>query len=180
MSIIRLYVSLKVPDNVARSALTALRRRMGYSSLMDLKRSEFWEIEFPDLTPEQAHSTLDRLTRKTAFFANPNKHRWEIENAGRALNDETEHPAMRGAQASVLVCDREDGRAEGTLEALQRQLGGTERPSRLQHGVWWDLYFEGVSADDARRMSEEMAPAVERGRGLLANPHYQDHIVFHA
>lgn len=176
MSIIRLFVTLKVPDNTARSALSALQRRMGYTKLAGLGRSDYWELEFPNLSMDQASKIVDHLAQKTAFFVNPNKHRWAIqstEEMGASIQPQGD------AQASVLVCDREDGRAEEVLEALLKR-SASEGPAKLTRGVWWDLQFDGASNEEIQQMSEEMAVATTRQKGLFANPHYQTHKIFYS
>lgn len=177
MSIVRLYVTLKVPGNTARSALSALQRRMGYTKLAGLGHSDYWELEFPHLPAEEARQTMERLAQKTALFVNPNKHRWAIQCSEPSNNEDL--PPQGNAQASVLVCDREDGRAEAVFEALMKREPA-ERPSRLTRGVWWDLNFDGATKDEIKQMSEEMAVAATRQKGLFANPHYQTHRLFFA
>lgn len=176
MSIIRLFVTLKVPDNTARSALSALQRRMGYTKLAGLGRSDYWELEFPNLTIDKASKIVDQLAQKTAFFVNPNKHRWTIQSAEAAS---ASIQPQGDAQASVLVCDREDGRAEEVLDALSKR-NASESPAKLTRGVWWDLEFDGASGDEIKQMSEEMAVATTRQKGLFANPHYQTHKIFYS
>ncbi|MDP8245144.1 MAG: hypothetical protein P9L94_13755 [Candidatus Hinthialibacter antarcticus] len=177
MSIVRLFVTLKVPGNTARSALSALQRRMGYGKLSELGCSDFWELDFPNLSVDEARQTVERLAQKTAFFVNPNKHRWAVQCADAPGNDVIQ--PQGDAQVSVLVCDREDGRAEAVLEALMKR-DAPERPARLTRGVWWDLRFDGASDDEIKKMTEEMAVASTRQTGLFANPHYQTHRLFFA
>ncbi len=177
MSIVRLYVSLKVPDNTARSALSALQRRMGYSKLSDLDRSDYWQFDFPGLSEDQARSVVEQFAQKTALFVNPNKHRWSVMTDPSNQNG-TSTP-LNNAQASVLVCDREDGKAEAVFERLMAREE-SDRPASLAHGVWWDLHFDGASSGEVKQMAEEMAVAESRRQGLFCNPHYQTHRLFFA
>lgn len=174
MSWIRLFVSLKVPDNTAISAHAALQRRMGYSSLSHLKRSDFWEMEFPGASHDEARQAAETLVRKTACFVNPNKHNWSLQIADSPASEGASAEPGASAQASVMVCDIDDSEGQTVLSALQRRPEGFVNPSRLVHGVWWDLRFDdGVSSDEIKTLTGEMSLATRRDKGLFANPHYQ-------
>jgi hypothetical protein len=178
MSCVRIYVYLKIPDNIVRTALQTLKRRMGFTALTNLQRAEFWELDFPGLTPEQAQQTADRLISKTAFFMNPNKHRVRLDSSPHNLSQETAMLIPAGFNASLLVCDSIDGKAESTLESLRALTQGSEQPQTLQRGIWWDVLLE---ESDPQRMQSEirrMAITTSRSEGLLANPHYQTYRIF--
>lgn len=179
MSLIHVFITLKVPDNIALSARRALKDRLGYTALTDARRCDFWEIAFDSLDESEALETVERWVAKTALFAIPNKHRWRVELA-RSKHDNGERiRSFFASDASVLVRDREDGAAEAVLEALSRFADAAERPTSLIRGVWWDLTFD-APPEDIRRMTEDLAVARSRSQGLLANPHYQTHTIYYS
>lgn len=176
MTYARIFVSLKITDNVARTALNTLRNRLGAGALRELRRSEFWEIGFPGLGAAGALAVAERLTRQTALFMNPNKHRCEIETGEIPLAEDESARPREGFGAAILVRDRNDGAAAGVLRSLEGLLSADEAPGSLDHGVWWSLAFEeGV---DARGAAESLREAKSRREGFFANPHYQDSRVF--
>ncbi len=180
---IALTVSLKIPDNEARSALEAVRVKMGFADrVMDLVREEVWELQVepeaavaPDgaaafgSRPVGALAALEHIVATTNLFANPNKHRYELAT-GRAAD-----VVLADDEVAILVSDRESARGS-SMAAAVRRLGAesvtsarcwvrwrirlTEAPAQGEAGVL-DL-LSGVGVADARR------------GGLLCNPHIQE------
>ncbi|MBN2329005.1 MAG: hypothetical protein JXR73_17830 [Candidatus Omnitrophica bacterium] len=179
MSVIQIYINLKIPDNIERSAQYACRSRLGFHAMESLRRTEFWELDFPGLEPKQARQTAERLVEKTSLFANPNKHLWRIEAAEQAVSQDGALQAPSSISAYILVCDREDGKAESTLDAVRRKVSGSEQPSSLLRGVLWEVTFSGLTPEEIRSESERLAVSVTRSQGLLANPHYQTYRIFY-
>ena len=179
MSYVRLFVSLKITDNTARSAMYTLQNRLGFSALSGLSRCDFWELAFPGLSSQQALQTTERLVQKTALFVNPNKHRWHMEAADSSLQENPVVTLPESVSASVLVSDRIDGKAESVLEACEAHTQGAERPVALRRGVWWDLTFSGLDGEALRQAVEHSAVTTSRTEGILANPHYQDCQIFY-
>lgn len=179
MSVIHIYINLKIPDNIERTAAYACRNRLGFDFLESLRRTEFWEIDFPGLVSEQARQCAERFVEKTSLFANPNKHRWRIAAAEQAVGQNGALPVPPSVSAFILVCDREDGKAESTLDAIRRMTTGDEQPASLTRGVLWEATFTGLAPDAVRDAAEKMAVTVSRTQGLLANPHYQTHRIFY-
>ncbi len=177
MCYVFLFVSLKIPDNIALTAHHTLKTRLGCTSLQALQRSEFWEIQFLGLSPEQAEQILEKWVQKTALFANPNKHRYKILPSEQSITDMESF--LLEKDASVLVCDIEDSKAEGTMEAL-RGMEEDVNPASLRRGIWWDLQFDEIPQKEIREIVEDIAVTRSRGRGLLSNPHYQIHYSFFA
>lgn len=179
MSVIQIYINLKIPDNIERTAVYACRNRLGFDFLESLRRTEFWEIDFPGLAPQQAWQTAERLVEKTSLFANPNKHRWRIEAAEQAVGRNGQLFPPSSVSAFILVCDREDGKAESALDAIRQNLSGDERPSALTRGVLWEVTFAGLEPGAVHEAAERLAVTVNRNQGLLANPHYQTYRLFY-
>ena len=167
-------VSLKIFDNVAASALYALKSRLGYNQIRSLKRSDYWRLYLPDSRDEEAVETTERLLSKTALFVNPNKHRWTIH-----LNAEPADLLSTGegeTVAAVLVEEDEDSRAAGVREALVRREDCGPNVE-VRHGTWWALYLGDIPYPQARALTEEIAVTRARHQGLLCNPHYQRAVV---
>ncbi len=180
MCYVCLFVTLKIPDNIALTALHTLRERMEIKSLQTLKRSEFWEIGFSGLSSQQVEQIVEQWARKTALFANPNKHRYTIQVMEKGL-DETPSPDYDlQMDSAVLVCDKIDGKAESTLEALNTLADETGKPTSLRRGIWWDLDFQGLSHEEIQQTTENIAVTKYRMEGLLANPHYQSYHTFYS
>lgn len=178
MTYIQVFVTLKVPDNIALTAGHTLQNRMGYRALSSIRRSDFWQLHFPDASAEQARQRCQWLVTRTAFFMNPNKHRWELVVSDRPIEEQQTVESLFQADASVLVQDREDGLAETVSQALPRFFSQEERPQSLQRGVWWDLRFDPRPQENFEALIREIALTTERHKGLLANPHYQTYRSF--
>ena len=171
---VTVLVSLKIFDNVAASALYALRDRLGYDRVRSLKRSDYWRLDLPDLREGNAVEVVERVVSKTALFVNPNKHRWTIHlNAepGDLLSMEESETV-----AAVLVEEDDDSRAAGVREALLRR-GDCGASMEVRHGTWWILYLGDMSCAQARALAEEIAVTRARNKGLFCNPHYQRAVV---
>jgi hypothetical protein len=179
MSIIQVYVNLKIPDNIERTALYACRSSLGFDSLESLSRTEFWELDFPGLTEDEALPTAERLVEKTSLFANPNKHRWYLDAVDRLLENNGVLTVPSSASALILVCDREDGKAESTLEAIHRFDDNNAQLASLLRGVLWQVTFSGTDQQKIREQVEKLAVTESRSQGLLVNPHYQSHRIFY-
>ncbi|HQH72262.1 MAG TPA: hypothetical protein PK360_09295 [bacterium] len=178
MDAIQIHVTLKIPDNIARTALQAARTRLDFENLAALRRSEFWELVFPGRVPRLASQTATRLVEKTWFFANPNKHHWRVVPADQTLAEGAVLPVPGPSSALILVRDRVDGTAEAVLDALHALVPEEERPASLTRGTLWLAEFENLDAGAAREAAERLAVSVSRTQGLLANPHYQIHQIF--
>jgi len=167
---ILLSISLKVPDNEARSALEALRVKMGFGELFTgLVREELWELEFDEPRGE-ALARAEELVAKTNLFANPNKHRCEVHAAAEwALGDD-----LGADEASIVVADRGHPEGEGMLTALARVGAGGARTAR-RFIVWRIRVARDIPRDDHRVIPviERVAVTTSRTTGLFCNPHSQ-------
>jgi phosphoribosylformylglycinamidine (FGAM) synthase PurS component len=133
-------IELKIPDNEAYTALTALRR-LGLD-VDRVERSEIWHLDDAGDT-----ATLADRVRANATVFNPNKHRLEV----------LDRPAPRSGEAWIDKA--------GDHDEVREHLGGTriESVSRANRSVAWRLRAPG-GAPVAR---ETLVRAVE---GLLCNP----------
>ncbi|HVA36936.1 MAG TPA: hypothetical protein VNJ51_04920 [Candidatus Dormibacteraeota bacterium] len=145
MSLIVASVELKVPDNAAFTAYDTLKR-MGLDELGDVQRSDVWLVE-ADALPQQILESLKR----TEVIYNPNKH------ALRALSSD------RPAAGEIWVATA--GRSHEREARLLAQAGLTGVRS-VESRVRWLLLDE--------RGEPLGRSALDRARGLFANPAYQD------
>jgi hypothetical protein len=133
-------ISLKIPDNTAFTALTALRR-LGLS-IERVERSEIWQLE-----DEGDPATLAERVRSNPAIFNPNKHRVEVLHRQDPAAGET------------WISQR------GRHDEVREHLAGTriEGISRAARSVGWRLRVTG----GAPAGRETLLRAVE---GLLCNP----------
>ncbi|MGI6454707.1 MAG: hypothetical protein ACOX5R_03690 [bacterium] len=173
MTHIQVFITLKITDNIARTALHAVQTRMNYPELRELRRSEFWELHFPELDSEPARKITENFVTRTSYFMNPNKHVWSMVDASASAMELDQLNSPFPADARMLICDLVDGKAESTQEALQALSGQPDQPAQILHGVLWDLSFDRLSPDEIRKAAEDLAVTRSRTHGLFANPHYQ-------
>jgi hypothetical protein len=164
-----LEVSLKVTDNEARSALEALRVKMGHANRVSgLSRDEVWELEVEALDADRARSAISDLVRGSNLFANPNKHRTSLRGA------DDDRPELAPDEVAILVSDRES--AEGaSLVAAVRRLGLGELASARRWVRWRVRLSEAPSPEEPGVLDliRRIGVATGRGGGLLCNPHCQ-------
>jgi phosphoribosylformylglycinamidine (FGAM) synthase PurS component len=139
-------VELKIPDNEAYTALTALRR-LGLD-VARVERREIWELD----DSGDARTLADRVRANPTVF-NPNKHRLEVRNhrmpvEGEAWIDEA-----------------------GEHDEVREHLGGTNIAgvSRARRSIGWRLHAPDgapVARDTLVRAVEELLcnPAIEKAR----------------
>lgn len=172
MSVIDVFISLKITDNTARSALYALQNRMGMPFINALKRWDVWELELAASSNESEECVKDWV-ENTAIFMNPNKHIYKIQQANAPILDTNNPPLFCQTQGSIFVYDREDGHSESVLQSLQKSHKNGQNVKSLMHGVWWDISFDDTVTDGSKYI-KELAETTHRTSGLFSNPHYQD------
>lgn len=164
-----LNVSLKVPDSEARSALEAIRVKMGLSTVvLDLAREDVWELDVEAAGPDEARAIVSSLVQTTNLFANPNKHRTRV--------TEGEGPRVDLApdEVAILVSDRESALGGSILSAVRRlgiaQLSGARKWVR-----WRVRLAESPTPQDPGLVDliRRIGVATGRREGLLCNPHCQ-------
>lgn len=164
-----LEISLKVADNEARSALEAIRVKMGLSThVRDLKREELWELEVDAADVDRAKSIVAGLVESTNLFANPNKHRTRLEDArGRSTG-------LAPDEVAILVSDRESAEGASMLAAAVR-LGVRGIVGARKWIRWRVLLTETPSRGEPGILDliKRIGVATGRRDGLLCNPHCQ-------
>lgn len=131
-------ITLKIPDNEAYTALTALRR-LGVE-LGRLERAEIWRFE-----DEGGETDLAQRVERNETLFNQNKHELEVLNANRP----------RGGEAWIEQLDARD---------VAVRVDGVKRARRY---VGWRLFEHGhapASDDTVRAAVEHLLcnPAIER------------------
>jgi phosphoribosylformylglycinamidine (FGAM) synthase PurS component len=169
---LHLSVALKVPDNEARSALEAVQEKMGLRDhVVDLNREELWEITVEAETPAAARETVERLVTTTNLFANPNKHKFALEEGG---DDASWASALADNEVAVLVADREGTEGTSVLSAIRRI--GVDDVARVRRWTRWRIRLAEPprSGDpEALALIRRIGVATGRRDGLLSNPHSQ-------
>lgn len=177
-----LTVSLKIPDNEARSALEAVRVKMGFADqVVDLSRAEVWELEVEptavvapdgaaafDENSSTALAELERIVETTNLFANPNKHRFELA-AGRATD-----LSLADDEIAILVSDRETARGDSMAAAVRRLGAGSVSGAR--RWVLWRIRLSKpltLEEPGVVELIRRIGVADARDAGLLCNPHIQ-------
>lgn len=133
-------IKLKIPDNEAYTALTALRR-LGVNAAR-LERAEIWKLE----DGGDAGDFVQRVERNETLF-NPNKHELHIVETGKPGAGEVWIDTLRQAQGDKI-------------NDLPRAIEGVSSGRRY---VGWRLFSEGHTPADAATVKD----AVEK---LLCNP----------
>ena len=168
---VTLTVALKIPDNEARSALEALRVKMGLAeSVRDLSRDELWELELEAGSAEEAEEVVARLVETTNIFANPNKHRVSIERGWEGAGA----AALAASEVAILVSDREGG-VGASVAAAVRRLGVSALLGARRWTRWRVRLASPASATDPGLLALIQKVGLVTGRrdGLLCNPHSQ-------
>jgi phosphoribosylformylglycinamidine (FGAM) synthase PurS component len=142
MSSRTIAIRLKIPDNEAYTALTALRR-LGVD-LSRLERAEIWTFEDGGSDGD----FVERVERNETLF-NPNKHELHILDEGKPRAGEAWIETLR---------ETEDGADD--LARIGRPVAGVSAGRRY---VGWRLFSDGHTPADA----PTVRAAVEK---LLCNP----------
>ncbi len=164
MARLAILVESRGVDLTAITAFETLKGRLGYvGSLSGLARSELWGL----WCGARGASLVDlgrRLAEGTSVFVNPNKHRWRVwtEGAGEAVASE--------GGAWILIWDSEETEGRRALAELRGAGFGAE-VTRVSKATLWRLSFKEDAVRKGISVAEEIAVAIRRDRGLLANPH---------
>jgi len=135
-------IRLKIPDNEAYTALTALRR-LGVQ-VARLERAEIWAFEDAGSDGD----FVERVERNETLF-NPNKHELHVLDEGKP----------REGEAWIETLRETEERADD-LARIGRPVAGVSAGRRF---VGWRLFADGQTAADASTVHA----AVEK---LLCNP----------
>ena len=147
-----LFVSLKVPDNVAITAFHTLER-MGYNQLKRLGRQDYYKFGFSG-----DKKSFERKICQVDILVNANKHKFSFSLNNNIKNNEN--------KINVLVQDLGDG--PGLLKTLKERLG-FKNIKKAEKGVLWAMYFDNIiDAEDI---------AVGITKSLLMNENYQKFMI---
>ena len=172
MQTIELLVSLKIPDVTALTAVSALRRRLGYEDVMkELVRSDYYSLDLNVTGPDAARELAQELAEKTNLFVNPNKHSYETCSPEEHSNGPAQQDSLW--RVEVLVTDIEGAEAPEIVQALTERLGYGRQVAAVRQGILWTMRLAADSADEARCIAESITVTKSRDEGLLVNPHFQ-------
>jgi len=147
MTTIEMFVNLKVPDNVAITALNTLKR-MGYKQLNKIDRSDYYKFDVKGNVED-----FKEKISNTDIIVNANKHKFTF-----AL----EKNNKKNKIINILVQDSDNGMS--LLSTLKERLGLTDI-KRLEKGILWTMYFDKkVNAKNI---------AIDITKSLLMNENYQ-------
>jgi phosphoribosylformylglycinamidine (FGAM) synthase PurS component len=174
---LRLTISLKIPDNEARSALEAIRVKMGLDDeVRDLTREERWELGVDAVSFDDAKAVVEKLVATTNLFANPNKHRYTLARADVPFGgpDPSVGADLADDEVAILVSDRESAEGDSILSAIRR-LGVTDVRSARKWVRWRVALTRTPSPEepDLLPLIRRIGVATGRRDGLLSNPHSQ-------
>jgi len=145
MPTIEMFVSLKVPDNVAITAFNTLKR-IDYNQLKKLEKSDYYKFEIKD--------DVDKFKKQISnvdILVNSNKNKFSF-SMGKNNNN----------VINVLVEDLDN--QNGLLSTLKERLGFTNI-KKLEKGILWTMYFDKKS--NAKNIARDIT------KSLLMNENYQ-------
>ena len=153
---VELMVGMIIPDTTAITAFHTLER-MGFSSLKQLTREDYYSFSVTG-------NDFDRFSGrigKVDVLVNANKNRFATKRQEVPFTAPDD-----GFFRTVLLVQSIDPDAAGLLSTLKERLGFRDIES-MERGVLWTLGLEAGSAEEAMRITKDVA---ER---LLVNRHYQ-------
>lgn len=166
-----LTVALKVADNEARSALEAMRVKMGLAQVVSgLSRETRWELGVESDSPEAAREVVRGLVETTNLFANPNKHRYTLVGE----DDDLGASDLLVDEVAIHVTDRDNAEGEVMVSAISR--AGEDRIVSARRRVRWRIRLAEAPSrgdDDLLALLRRIAVTANRADGLLSNPHVQ-------
>jgi phosphoribosylformylglycinamidine (FGAM) synthase PurS component len=159
---VEVFVSLRVPDRVALTALRTLTTVMDYGEdLISLEREDYYTVRVDAKTEGKAVEYVKNMVGETTVFANPNKETAEVVPKTR--------PVSKGDMVAVLVYPKPGIVSESLKERLVRL--GYDNVESVGRGVLWRLELRG---DDKLGSAAAVAVTKSRTEGLLLNPHSED------
>jgi phosphoribosylformylglycinamidine (FGAM) synthase PurS component len=159
---VEVFVSLRVPDRVALTALRTLTTEMDYGDdLVSLKREDYYTIQVGAKTQNEAVEYVKNMVGETTVFANPNKETAEVVPKTR--------PVSKSDMVAVLVYPK-PGIISGSLKERLVRLGH-DKVESIGRGVLWKLELRGK---DKLGTATDIAVTKSRTEGLLFNPHSED------
>lgn len=151
MPTIELFVSLKVPDNVAITAFNTLKR-IGYADLIKLERSDYYKFE---VSGEE--NKFKKEISNVDILVNANKHKFSFS----LIKSNNKN---KGNKKIVNVLVQDTGNGAGLLSTLKERLGFKDI-KKAERGVVWAMHFN--EKVDAEKAAESIT------KNLLMNENYQ-------
>ena len=148
MPAIEMFVSLKVPDNVAITAFNTIKR-MGFKELKGLERSDYYKFEITNDI-----ESFKKQIGNTDILVNSNKNKFSF---SLEKNKNSDYKKI-----NVLVQDLDNG--SGLLSILKERLGFTDI-KKLEKGVLWTMHFDKKT--NAKKVSMDIT------KNLLMNENFQ-------
>jgi len=153
MATIEMFVSLKVPDNVAITAFNTLKK-IGYSKLKKLDRSDYYRFDIKDNVEE-----FKKRISNVDILVNSNKNKFSFtlkeDNNKKQKNNNFK-------KINILVQDLDNGNR--LISTLKERLGFKDI-KKMEKGIMWTMYFE--------RKANAKKIALEITKSLLMNENYQ-------
>ena len=149
-----MFVSLKVPDNVAITTFNTLKR-MGYNKLKKLERSDYYKFDVKGNVED-----FKKQISNTDILVNANKHKFLF--TLEKYNNKNNHNIKKNKIINILVQDLDNGNS--LLSTLKERLGFTNI-KKLEKGILWTMHFD--------KKVQVKKIAVEITKSLLMNENYQ-------
>ncbi|MEK6868618.1 MAG: hypothetical protein AABX63_01095 [Nanoarchaeota archaeon] len=158
MPAIEMFVSLKVPDNVAITAFNAIKR-MGFKELKGLERSDYYKFNIKDSTED-----FKEKISNADILVNANKHKCSFELDSEKNKNNFKNQKNKDKKINILIQDLDNGTA--LLSTLKERLG-FDNINKLEKGILWTMHFDKKA--NAKKISMDIA------KNLLMNESYQDY-----
>jgi len=157
------FVEMRVEDPEAESALAVARERLAAGrALADLRRLRLFELAGALAGPDVIAARLHASTQ----FYNPAKERCRIRTSSA-------DPAPLAANEALVLVFERGGERRPAAERWWRHQ--ERRRVEIREGVVWVL--TAAPGADPAELAGELAVLRDRGHGLLANPHVEEHRV---
>jgi len=152
MPTIEMFVSLKMPDNIAITAFNTLKR-MKYKQLIKLEKSDYYKFEVKDNVED-----FKKKISQVDILVNSNKNKYSF-----SLKENNNKKQNKNIKIiSILVKDLDIG--TGLLSTLRERLGLAEI-KKLDKGILWTMYF--YKTTNAKKIAFQIT------KSLLMNENYQ-------
>ena len=149
MPTIEMFVSLKVPDNVAITAFNTLKR-MNYK-LKKLERSDYYKFDVKNDVED-----FKKQISNVDILVNSNKNKFLFSIQKNSISNK---------KINILVQDLDNG--SNLLTTLKERLG-FNNIKKLEKGILWTMYFD-------KKADKKIA--VDITKNLLMNENYQKYKV---
>ncbi len=161
MPTIEMFVSLKVPDNVAITAFNTIKR-MGFKELKNLERSDYYKFDIKNNIDE-----FKKQISNVDILVNANKHKYNFElNNEKTNNKKIKNKDNNFKKINILIQDIDNG--SGLLSTLKERLG-FDSIKKLERGILWTMHFNKKA--NAKKISMDIT------KNLLMNENYQKYRV---